>query len=1607
MIPNLFDLKFGEINVNVVKYQSYTLWEREVAHTLLIVGSANVSGETSQYIITYDGAPISTGATWSITSGSNYASINQTGTVTISSSATGASVTISASYSGLTATKDITVSYLNGSSSVTSGETIDNGDGTYTETTTTTITNGDGSSSSQTTSTIVDTNGDVVGTIESSGVTNSDGSSSSTTTNYNADGDPTSTENNEVDTQGNSTTQEIKYDENGDPVVTGYDIDTTNNPNGYKNFNGDGANTEYYAFDVTHGFEVEFDFTIDFSNQPPNQNENHHNILTAKRATPSPWYGFQLRQSSTNKYIQLGTQFSTGNNTNTTISPQLTGNTAFYSLKITYDPTSTGNTFVCKDMRTGNNVYTSTALFPDLAELKYIKVTIGYAMDENGDAFRYSNINVSKFSITRLSNVETPTIYCDGQSITLTCGTVGATIYYKIGSAVNYSVYTSPITITADTYIETYAEFDGDTSAIASETCLYDNGIERPEISCDGENVSIICETPSVDVYYRLNQTGDYSAYTDSFEITADTVVQAYAELNGDTGPIVTQTCVYSPIVVSNPVVTCNGSRITISCATQNAEINYRLDQTGSYSAYTVPIDILQDTVVEAYAQLSGRVSSVVMETCIYNPVHDYSADYLTFKVLTGGTIVWKAFGTGFTKTIEYSLNNGSWIPITASTSPTSINVVANDEVRFRGSNTTYAGSKQNYDGFDGGTAVFNIEGNIMSLIYGDNFVGNTAMTGTYNFCSMFKQTNVVSAENLILPATSLTQYCYRAMFSKSHTLTTPPQLPATTLARGCYYYMFEECAITTAPDLPATTLVQECYYYMFTGCTSLNYIRCVATSTGATNATTSWCGAVASTGTFVKDVNTTWSRGVSGIPTGWTVVDDGTIIVGAPAISCDGQNVTITCSTNGADIYYKTGSTGSFSQYTTAFTITANTVVHAYAEMGGQSSITTSQSCDFVSSVPIEAANRSIDTWIRNGNSIQVPYSVNAIDGHSATYAKGNFNFESSFTLRDVYPTYLLFQHADQSATVYIDNTPVEKHWGGYNSFFVDISNNVHSGTNEVKVVLKNNEGNNLAPAAGDFNYNATLGKVRLLSSPVLPSTDYGYDGFHVTSNVTAGTATVNVKTTVPSGATVTCVIDDGTFYFSGSQDSTGSELTFTTSITGTSLHLWNGTIDPHLYNITVNIYSGATLYHTFQRGYGLRYFDYVINQTAMVNGVSTPNYTGFLLNGQAYLLRGVCLHHDIDGKANALTDTDIANDFSIIQELGCNFLRLAHYPHPKEVYDWCDQLGIIVQTEAPCVNKFQSTMPSAYYEHLEDQYEEMVNHHFNHPSIIFWGLSNETTTDDVSFAKTKIEGYTSLIKSIDPSRMVGYVMSHNSTDPYGYYNSPSGIDWVGGNIYVGWYVDKNSNDPTTELNKRINSTITNKSMALAFSEYGCGGTQHCHSEDPQTTTTKGNYERHDIEYQMWLHEGHIAAIKNYPQLLFTGEWQMFDIAVANRDEGYTICLDGENTSIDDNLRRLNDKGLVERDHVTKKDTFYLYKAWWNPTPFVHICGKDYTKTNGRTIKCYTNQTGTFTLYVNSSSAATATASDNIVTFASRNFNSGDVVRVDGPTTTDTFTFE
>lgn len=261
--------------------------------------------------------------------------------------------------------------------------------------------------------------------------------------------------------------------------------------------------------------------------------------------------------------------------------------------------------------------------------------------------------------------------------------------------------------------------------------------------------------------------------------------------------------------------------------------------------------------------------------------ITDYSQEYLTLEVVTDGTIGLKTNGSIGSKTLSYKINNGEWTSISTSASNGDVvyiqNLVAGDKVKFKGTNSTYASSKNNYMNFEGGTATFNIWGNIMSLTDGDDFTSATSLTGTFNFCSLFKLSPCLSAENLILPVLTLTEACYRAMFSKATLTVAPKILPATTLAQYVYWYMFEECPITTAPELPFTgTLPAYSYGYMFTGCTSLNYVKCLATNVSATSATTGWLTNVAQTGTFIKNSDMSgWSTGANGIPSGWTTQDD------------------------------------------------------------------------------------------------------------------------------------------------------------------------------------------------------------------------------------------------------------------------------------------------------------------------------------------------------------------------------------------------------------------------------------------------------------------------------------------------------------------------------------------------------------------------------------------------------------------------------------------------------------------------------------------------------------------------------------------------------------
>lgn len=313
-----------------------------------------------------------------------------------------------------------------------------------------------------------------------------------------------------------------------------------------------------------------------------------------------------------------------------------------------------------------------------------------------------------------------------------------------------------------------------------------------------------------------------------------------------------------------------------------------------------------------------SRAALPVIEYDSEDCQHDYSKDYLTFVAKESGTFTFSG------NSINYSLDSGSTWTTLASNTPTP-SIAAGDKILWKATLTPleYIGV-----GRFSSTGQFDAEGNAMSLLYGDNFIGEDDLTGkNYAFYYLFSgSTNMVSAENLSLPATTLANFCYGFMFDGCTSLTTAPVLPATTLASDCYSHMFALCtslttapelpattlanwcyssmfygctgltsapelpattlasncyqgmfnrcsSLTTAPELPATTLVNWCYANMFYGCTKLKYIKCLATDISASSCTDGWVYNVALFGTFVKAASMTgWTRGYNGIPSNWTV---------------------------------------------------------------------------------------------------------------------------------------------------------------------------------------------------------------------------------------------------------------------------------------------------------------------------------------------------------------------------------------------------------------------------------------------------------------------------------------------------------------------------------------------------------------------------------------------------------------------------------------------------------------------------------------------------------------------------------------------------------------
>ena len=198
-----------------------------------------------------------------------------------------------------------------------------------------------------------------------------------------------------------------------------------------------------------------------------------------------------------------------------------------------------------------------------------------------------------------------------------------------------------------------------------------------------------------------------------------------------------------------------------------------------------------------------------------------YDDKYFTTIIRSDGTIGFTS-GSQTGTTIYYRVNNNNWHEIVLMNTGSTINVLSGDVVEWKSEAWKELANRS--VPYLTGTSYYDACGNIMSLAYGDDFENKYDLATDYiRFHFIFFETNLVNANNLVLPATTLLPLCYECMFCGCTSLVSAPELPATNIPSSGYSYMFSGCtSLVSAPELPATTLGDGCYNYMFGGCTSL-----------------------------------------------------------------------------------------------------------------------------------------------------------------------------------------------------------------------------------------------------------------------------------------------------------------------------------------------------------------------------------------------------------------------------------------------------------------------------------------------------------------------------------------------------------------------------------------------------------------------------------------------------------------------------------------------------------------------------------------------------------------------------------------------------------------
>lgn len=574
----------------------------------------------------------------------------------------------------------------------------------------------------------------------------------------------------------------------------------------------------------------------------------------------------------------------------------------------------------------------------------------------------------------------------------------------------------------------------------------------------------------------------------------------------------------------------------------------------------------------------------------------------------------------------------------------------------------------------------------------------------------------------------------------------------------------------------------------------------------------------------------------------------------------------------------------------------------------------------------------------------VDLPHTWNAQDALSGRtdYKRGLGHYERRLFVPADWKgqrLYLRFEGANSIADLFVNGRHAGQHRGGYGAFVFEITDFVNYGkANTLRVSVNNAETLELMPLVGDFNFYGGLYRdVHLVrTGPTCISLlDHGSSGIRlVQDSVSKDYAAIRALVALSNGSDTATQAEVLLRLLDGDREVAAQRLTLTlppdSSVEGSlpvSLrrpHLWDGRRDPFRYRAEVSLWRNGHEVDRVEQPLGLRYYH-------------IDPERGFFLNGRHLPLRGVCRHQDRSEVGNALRREHHDEDAAIMAEMGANAVRLAHYPQAEYFYDLMDRYGFIVWAEIPFVGPggysdegFVNLL--AFRQNGREQLVELIRQHYNHPSIVVWGLFNELSMrgdDPVPYIKELND----LAHREDPTRLT---VAASNTD--GALNFVT--DAMAWNRYDGWY----GGTPAGLGQWLDHMHTTHPDLRIAISEYGAGASLY-HQQDTLVKTVATSFW-HPENWQTHYHMANWREISARPFVWGSFIWNLFDFGAAHRHEGDRVGI--------------NDKGLVSFDRRTRKDAFYFYKANWNKeVPLLYLAERRCTRRTRpvQTFMAFTNQ--------------------------------------------------